>query len=593
MNVFNANSPYFSILVIVVLLLFIWVVWGSNERLIIEGIDSTISPATPGATAPATPGATAPATPGATAITIPDTGSETTAPSMTILEPGGQLNSSELTSAPPGRVRPRTTAFTLTPGTAGAQNAVLTINTNLSIKKDGILTLILPPEMEVPTTNPTLSPSAFGKVESVSNACDSDDLEQLLVFGIKKCNQATAINIRMNTASLTDDQLKMTQPIAFSLTGFKLPSYASTLNFEITSSTGSSESSSVSISGATGSPPAGGVDGDVTDCKFGITLSDDTPGAKLVTANYKFSFTNGPSGDLATFTIKKDKSNIYFLFSDDFQLPSVANIRVIVNKTTTLDSGKGEYTLVYKQKCKNLVSDELTTMLGIPNNFDSENKLCTNYYVLTLKKDIRVVSGDVTISLSGITNPQYYSPPAPAGKRDAIFKPFNSSMCILNIDTTLVSGKYLIIPTPSASNVGLYFRGNYPIKNTGGGSGGKHGDDAIAGGGSPGAANGSSGYRAANVYTVNYFYDGQGAGEYGHIAQPEIFGRSPYTYNSHKNKIMGSTSDRSIAQHYKDYYADRNRNTTTSATGQIGPQMGVAPSSLYGGVQPYNSIIRV
>ena len=568
MNVFNANSPYFSILVIVVLLLFIWAIWGSNERLIIEGIDSTIAPATPGTTVPATP------TPEAPSITIPDTGSEPT-------------------------------AFTLTPGTAGAPNAVLTINTNLSIKKDGILTLILPPEMEVPTTNPTLSPSAFGKVESVSNACDSDDLDQLLLYGIKKCNQSTAINIRMNTASLTDDQLKMTQPISFSLTGFKLPSYASTLNFEITSSAGSSESSSVSISGATGSPPAGGVDGDVTDCKFGITLSDDTPGAKLVTANYKFSFTNGPSGDLATFTIKKDKSNIYFLFSDDFQLPSVANIRVIVNKTTTLDSGKGEYTLVYKQKCKSLVSDELTTMLGIPNSFDSENKLCTNYYVLTLKKDIRVVSGDVTISLSGITNPQYYSPPAPAGKRDAIFKPFNSSICILNIDTTLVSGKYLIVPTPSASNVGLYFRGNYPIKNTGGGSGGKHGDDAIAGG-SPGAAtSSSSGNRAANVYTVNYFYDGQGAGEYGHIAQPEIFGRSPYTYNSHKNRIMGSTSDASLARHYNEYnrynkYNKYNKynngggggTAAPAAIGQIAPQMGVVPASLNGGVQPYNSEIH-
>jgi hypothetical protein len=154
----------------------------------------------------------------------------------------------------------------------------------------------------------------------------------------------------------------------------------------------------------------------------------------------------------------------------------------------------------------------------------------------------------------------------------------------------LVSGKYKIVPTPSISNIGLYFRGNYPIKNTGGGSGGKHGDDAIAGG-SPGAANGSSGYRSANVYTVNYFYDGQGAGEYGHIARPEIFGRSPYTYNSHKNKIMGSTSDGSIARHYRDY-ANRNQPTTPTATGQIGPQMGVAPSSLYGGVQPYNSVIR-
>ena len=36
-NVLNPAGPYFSILVIIVLLLFVWVVWGSNERLIIEG----------------------------------------------------------------------------------------------------------------------------------------------------------------------------------------------------------------------------------------------------------------------------------------------------------------------------------------------------------------------------------------------------------------------------------------------------------------------------------------------------------------------------------------------------------------------------
>ena len=536
-NVLNPAGPYFSILVIIVLLLFVWVVWGSNERLIIEGAvgDSAVV---------------------------------------------------ETTSAPATTTPPAAT-FTLTPNTAGAQNAVLAINTTLAIKRDGILTLILPPEMEVPITNPTITPSAFGKVDSVSNMCDSDDLEKLLVVGIKKCNQDTVINIIMNTAALTDEQLKVAQPISFSITGVKLPSYASSLKFGITTSTGTSKSSTVSISGATGTAPAGGVDGEVSDCKFGITLSDDSPGAKLVTVNYNFSFTNGASGDLATFTIKKDKSKIYFLFSDDFKLPSVPNINVIVNKTTALSSEKGEYTLVYKQQCKSFVSDQLTDVLGLQNSFDSENKLCTNYYVLTLKKDLRVVSGELMISLSGITNPPYYSPPAAEGKRDYLVKPFNSSLCILNLDTTLVGGKYLMVPSPiTIANAGIYFRGNYPIKNTGkDGDGDGDGDGASSGKSHVSSSSSTSRNHAANVYTVNYFYDGQGAGEYGHIAQPEIFGRAPYKYNSHKSGIMGSTSDAALAKHYNDY-------AKYTAMGQIAPQMGVAPSSLYGGVQPYNSEIH-
>jgi hypothetical protein len=465
---------------------------------------------------------------------------------------------------------------------------VLKINASVNIKKDGILTIILPPEMEVPTTNPTISPSSFGKVDRISNACDhSDDLEKIVVNDIMKCNEGNAINIIMDTALLTDEELKNVQPISFSLTGFKIPLYASTLMFKLTTSAGASKTLDVSISGANGDAPAGGVDGDVTDCKFDITLSDDTPGAKLVTANYKFSFTDGPSGDRATFTIKKD-SKIYFLFSDDFKLPSVHNIKVIVNNTATLDSEKGEYTLVYKQYCK-VASDQITSMIGIPTTAETENKLCTNYYVLTLKKDIRVVSGDVTISLSGIINPPYYSPPAPPGKRDFIVKPFNSSMCILILDTSLVSGKYKIVPTPNISNIGIYFRGNYPIKNTGSSSSSTHGDDAI-GGRSSGVVPGA---RASNVYTVNYFYDGQGAGEYGHIAQPEIFGRSPYTYNSHKSRIMGSTSDASLAKHYNEYNNRYNSSAgAATAVGQVAPQMGVAPSSLNGGVQPYNSEIH-
>ena len=400
----------------------------------------------------------------------------------------------------------------------------------------------------------------------------------------------------MNTDSLTAENLKVAQPISFSLTGFKIPSYAASLKFGITTSADPDPSfllknAEIAITGGTGTPPPDGTDGDVDACKFGITLSDDTPGAKLVTANYAFSFTNG--GNLATFTIKSG-SKMYFLFSDDFDLPSIANIRVIVNKKTALSSEKGDYTLTYKHRCsefKNLVSIAVPYLLGMsePDAFESENKMCAKYYTLVLNKDIFVDKGALMMSLSGIKNPPYYSPPAGEGKRDYLMKPFNSSLCVLNLKTTLVSGKYLMVPSPSTyANAGFYFRGNYPIKNTGASNDDDHGDDSVSKGGSHVSSSSSRATRAANVYTMNYFYDGQGAGEYGHIAQPQIFGRDPYTYNKYKTGVMGSASDASIAKHYDAYakYVQR------QSVGQIAPQMGQAPSTLNGGVQPYNSEIH-
>lgn len=560
----DVSAPYFSILVIIVLLLFVWTVWGSKERLIIEGL----------------------------------------------VDGAAQLASVQEIESTPVRPTPATPAppiFALEPNTAGDTNAVLKIETTMHIEKDGVLTIILPREMEVPTTNPTITPSTFGKVDSISNVCDSDDLEKLLALGIseiRKCAHQNTINIIMNTDSLTPENLKVAQRISFSLTGFKIPSYAASLKFGITTPANPSlKNAEIEIKGSSGTPPPGGTDGDVDACKFGITLSDDTPGAKLVTANYKFSFTNGLTADLATFTIKSG-SKMYFLFSDDFELPSVAKIRVIVNKKTALSSEKGEYTLNYKHRCsefKNLVSIAVPYLLGMsePDAFESKNKMCAKYYTLVLNKAIRVDNGELMLSLSGIKNPPYYSPPATDGERDYLIKPFNSSLCILNLNTTLGSGKYLMVPSPSTyANAGLYFRGNYPIKNDGdgrggGGSGGgdgSHGDDSVRGGS---VSSRSSGARAANVYTVNYFYDGQGAGEYGHISQPKIFGQAPYTYDGYRTGIMGSTSDASLAKFYKDYYNKHQgaQSATANTIGQIAPQMGVAPASLNGGVQPYNSVI--
>ena len=600
----DVSGPYFSILVIIVLLLFVWTVWGSKERLIIEGVDGALPAPTSVAPTPAptpAPTSVAPTPVAPTPVLPPVTEELTQAPRPLVPIPVP-------TPVAPTPVAPAPVApiFTLTPSTAGTTNAVLGINTLMRIKKDGIITITLPREMEVPTTNLTITPSLFGKVDSISNVCDSDDLEKLLAFQIpeiRKCTEYNTINIIMNTDSLTVDQLNSTQPILFSLSGFKIPSYAASLNFRITTSADPfiGKRTTIAIADRSGSAPPGGLDGDVTACKFGITLSDDTPGAKLVTANYKFSFTDGPAADLATFTIKKDKSTMYFLFSDDFELPSVAKIRVIVNKTTVLSSENGEYTLTYKHRCSDFTNalSILPNLLGMSDSdkFESKDKWCAKYYTLTLNKDIRVDKGELIISLSGIKNPPYYSPPAAEGKRDYLFKPFNSSLCILNIDTTLVSGKYLMVPSPiTYANAGAYFRGNYPIKNNGAGGGGggggdgSHGDDAISGGS---VSSRSSGTHAANVYTVNYFYDGQGAGEYGHISQPKIFGRAPYTYNGYRTGIMGSTSDASLAKFYKDYYSKQQgaQSARANTIGQIAPQMGVAPESLNGGVQPYGSVI--
>ena len=92
----DVSAPYFSILVIIVLLLFVWTVWGSKERLIIEG--------------------------------LVDGGSEAVAPIAPIAAP---------IAAP---------IFTLTPNTAGATNAVLTIATTMRIEKDsiGTKTIVMP-----------------------------------------------------------------------------------------------------------------------------------------------------------------------------------------------------------------------------------------------------------------------------------------------------------------------------------------------------------------------------------------------------------------------------------------------------------------
>ena len=551
-------EPYFSILVIVVLLLLVWVAWGTKDRLIIDGMVGTGAPST----------------------------------------------------------------FTLTPNVAGGTAATtLSVSTTLLIKRDGVLILTMPPEMTGITKGGlTISPPNFGTIDSVSDACESEDVGEIVeavsISGaaVSKCS-ATKIKIIMNPTSLASPyNFAIANSIEFVLGGaaIKIPTQSpSALAFRIESSANAKGDATPgvatlpTIQSATAPvtfPPGSAATAstaatDITGCTFNIKLSDDTPKAKSVTANYGFDFTTGTATPAAAKMTIKSGSIIYFVFSDDFDLPtSTANIDVVLNKNRILSSEKGEYSLTYKTRCGTPSSNFYSALPGFnadgTTKFDSEAKLCAKYYALTLKLDVDVSpTTPITLSLVGLTNPPYYSPPAPAEKRDYLLKPFNTSICIMQLNTS--TGKYLINPTPeSYANVGIYFRGNYPIKNTGTAD-----TDAAANKKkrrNNDTSNRPPGAHAANVYTVNYFYDGQGAGEYGHIAQPEIFGSTPYSYGGGGGS---SASDKRLAKHYNDLSLREQKRQQEAAaaaasSGQIVPPRGVAPALLNGGVQPYNSEIH-
>ena len=550
-------EPYFSILVIVVLLLFAWVVWGTKDRLVIDGMVGTGAAGT----------------------------------------------------------------FVLSPTIAGGIAATtLAVRTSLLIKRDGVLILTMPPEMTGITKDGlTITPPGFGTIDSVSDPCESEDVGEIVDAvatsgaAVSKCS-ATKIKIIMNPTSLASPyNFAIANTVDFVLGGaaIKIPANSpAALAFSIESSANAKGDATPgvatlpTIQSATAPVtfPAGSVATastaatDITGCKFNIKLSDDTPNAKSVTANYGFDFTTGTTTPAAATMTIKSGSKMYFVFSDDFDLPtSTANIDVVLNKNRVLSSEKGEYSLTYKTKCGTPSSNFYSALPGFKadgsTKFDSEATLCAKYYTLTLKLDVDVSpTTPLTLSLVGLTNPPYYSPPAPAEKRDYLLKPFNTSICVMQLATS--AGKYLINPTPeSYANVGLYFRGNYPIKNTG-----TRNNDAAANRNGRRRNNNTSnrapGTHSANVYTVNYFYDGQGAGEYGHIARPEIFGSKPYSYGR-----GGSSSDNNyLAKHYNDLILQEQKRQLAAAasasSGQIVPRRGVAPASLNGGVQPYNSEIH-
>lgn len=503
-------------------------------------------------------------------------------------------------------------AFKFIINPSSSETGSLEVSTELVIDKEGVMILTLPKEMKVPDIKKlaiseiTSSPPPSGAaarytLDGVTNVCDSEDLGDLLSSGIKSCVAETKIKIIMGNTSAIND-FTVAQPVSFKLSGLYTPT-ATPVKFEIHADKMVISDKLVSIPGVTTS--ASEVKILAKDCKFKLTLTDDTPKAKDVTVKYDFSFTPATA-----FKIKSG-SKLYFLYSDDFTLPNAGDIKIAVNGYTVLDSDKGEYTLKTKEKCGSPSNSQLDQLknIGIATKFESEMKLCTKYYVLELKKDIDInESGKLAVSLLGMTNPPFYPDRAPEGKRDYLVKPFNSAMCIMVLDTSI--GKVLVNPSfENYSNVGAYFRGNYPVKNKkvsndsqddGGDDGNDeaHGDNAAERRSRQSRPTASS--RAANVYTVNYFYDGQGAGEYGYIARPDIFGTTPYSYDNGGNGSgrggLGS-SDKYLAKQYRDLEERKRlqqdqKTRGADAVGQIAPPMGVAPSALNGGVQPYNSEIR-
>jgi hypothetical protein len=149
-------------------------------------------------------------------------------------------------------------------------------------------------------------------------------------------------------------------------------------------------------------------------------------------------------------------------------------------------------------------------------------------------------------------------------------------------------------------HAGVYMRGNYPIKNKkptdndddDTGTGDNAGDSKMKSSNRSVESRPSSS-RAANVYTVNYFYDGQGQGEYGYIARPDIFGTTPYSYGTSRGGL--GASDKYIAKHYRDLAEQKRLKEEKQKqwqASQLRPPMGVAPALLNAGVQPYDASIN-
>jgi hypothetical protein len=594
------SKIYFKIilgLVVIVAVGLLYHIFNTRDKLL-EGIDTTLTTTPSSATATTTPStAIATTTPStATATTTPSTATATTTP----------------TAAAPTQLR------------ILAENAKATLEvTNLrtahekETATETVFYIYVPSELPLPDykrlTVVNMSAASTGtgaityKVDDYITGCDSTTINELFfsnaaralitkdasnLESVKKCSNLNKIKlISTHPASASTQSILHN----FKIQGFDLPKLSpipikieTETKVEVTSNVYSATFPGAITQNAVQVPDA------FTNATFKIDLSDTTPGAKDVTVKYTFKFTPTTASG---FVIEKNDSVIHFIFSDDFVLPPVENVKVAVNNVL-LDAGKNEYVLQQKNTCIT-PSKESLLFLDSSYKFESENKICMKVYTLFIKQNITVQSSGLTVALKGLTNPSYSPSPVAYDKKDFLFRAFNTSYCIMNLKIEN-AGKYLFNPkTDEYIHAGIYMRGNYPLKNKKPADGDKDGDSKIQSSSSSSSSSSNSiesrggSNRAANVYTVNYFYDGQGQGEYGYIARPDIFGTTPYSYGTSRGGL--GTSDKYIAKHNRDLAEEKRLHAEKVQQwkeSQIRPPMGVAPALLNAGVQPYDATIN-
>ena len=623
------SKIYFKLvlgLVVIVAVGLLYHIFNRRNKLL-EGVDATLT-TTPSSATPssATPSA-------ATATTTPSAATATTTPSAaTATIPPSAATATTTPSAATATIPPSAATATTTPSAAAptqlrifAENAKATLEvTNLrtapetETATETVFYIYIPSELPLPDykrlTAVNLSSASTGtgaityKVDDYITGCDSTAINELFFSNaahalvtkdastletVKKCSNLNKVKlISTHPASASS------QPIThnFKLQGFDLPQLSPiSIKIETETKVGRSSNAYSAIFPGAITQNAVQVPEAFTNATFKIDLSDATPGAKNVTAKYTFKFTPATANG---FVIEKNDSVIHFIFSDDFVLPPVENVTVAVNNVL-LDAGKNEYVLQQKNTCIT-PSKESLLFLDSSYKFESENKICMKIYTLFIKQNITVPSTGLTVALKGLTNPSYSPSPVAYDKKDFLFRAFNTSYCILNLKVKDV-GKYLFNPkTDDYLHAGIYMRGNYPLKNKKPADGDKDGDSKIQSSSSSSSSSSSNSIesrggsnRAANVYTVNYFYDGQGQGEYGYIARPDIFGTTPYSYGTSRGGL--GTSDKYIAKHNRDLAEDKRLHAEKAQQwkeSQVRPPMGVAPALLNAGVQPYDATIN-
>ena len=428
---------------------------------------------------------------------------------------------------------------------------------------------------------------------NIKDALVTGSSKRVNVTTVKNCADENKLKIIISDPTVNSDPSNQYKVYTFKIIGLPIPTVSPVL-VTITNAANNNNNNpifmrSVDISGGAPNTNLDGADR-FSDASFKIALSDETPGAKNVTAKYTFKFK--PANE---FTLNKpDGGVIHFIFSNDFVLPPVENMKVAINDTL-LDAGKNEYVLQYKTTC---ITPEKGSALSVSDNykFKSENKICMNIYTLFIKNAIKVSSDGFTVALKGLTNPPYSPPTVAYDKQDYLFRAFSTSYCILNLNVA-GAGRFLFNPmTEDYMNASMYMRGNYPIKNkkpADDDGGDNAGDSKMKSSANQSVESRAGSSRAANVYTVNYFYDGQGQGEYGYIARPDIFGTTPYSYGTSRSGL--GTSDKYLAKQSRDLDEQRRVNEEKQQqwqASQVRPPMGVAPALLNAGVQPYDSSIN-